>query len=178
MKKRQLLTALLALCLALTAAIPGALAYFTTNAQAQGGRTLRFGSNTEITEEFGEWQKRATIAAQPYTEPSFVRARAFSAYALSYNGGANWTAGSDGWYYYSTPVANLGEGVEQPAGTVAATEPLLISITVPGLSNGEEPEDFDVTVVYETVPAQYSEDGALVPNWSNAAVSGAGGGNA
>ncbi len=177
MNKRKLAPAALALLLALTAAVPPALAYFTASVRADGGRQLRFGSNTDITEEFANWTKHATISAEPYTEPSYVRARAFSAYETTISG-EGWTDGGDGWFYYATPVANLGEGAEQPAGTVAATGPLDIVITVPDVQKGEVPDGFDMPVVYESTPVRYNADGTPVPNGAAAFENGGQGGAA
>lgn len=171
MKKKRLALILLALGLALTTAIPGALAYFTTTTDAQGGRVLRFGSNTDITEEFGDWTKHVVISSQPVTQPAYVRARAFSVYPLTYSG-EGWTQSGDGWCYYALPIANLGEGETQPAGTVPATAALDIKITVPDLEEGTVPEGFEVTVVYETSPVRYTASGEPYPSWQTTVLPG------
>ncbi len=162
MKKRRFLLAVLALALAVTAALPSAWAYFTANTTAGGGRTVRLGDRTEITETFANWKKSLVITAEPVTQPLHLRARAYSTYELQYSG-ADWTQGGDGWWYYNYALANPGDDVAeeaQPAWTRRQSSPLEITIRVEGVPQGTVPEDFDVTVVYETIPVTYHADGS------------------
>ena len=175
MKKRHTLLAVLALVLVAATALPAALAYFTANTQASGGRTIELGGRTSITEEMKGWTKSIQITCEPVSQPMYVRARAFStnenvnvdgndlvAHTLTYEG-ANWTDGGDGWYYYNLPLANLGEGQNAPDGMTAQTEQLNIGIASPATApSGKEAEDFDVVVVYETAPVQYNTDGTMI----------------
>lgn len=161
MKKRHTLLGALALFLALTAALPSAWAYFTANASAGGGRTVRVSAYTDITEEFADWEKSVVVTAQPVTPPLYLRARAYSTYALEYRG-EEWTPGNDGWYYYNYALANPGEGddVALPAWARRQSGALKVIIRVDGAAPGTVPEDFDVTVVYETTPVVYNADGS------------------
>ena len=92
MKLKKLLLPLLAAVLVLSAAVPSAMAYFTTYTRAKGGYTIRLSRTTTITEEYGDWQKSVTIQN---TEGGavFVRARAYigeaSGIQLGYRNGFN-----------------------------------------------------------------------------------------
>lgn len=173
MKKRHALLVLLALTLAVLTALPPALAYFTANARASGGRTVQLGRKTEITEEFADWKKTVRIAANAVTRPCYVRVRAYSIadVPLTY-GGAGWTDGGDGWWYCDTPIANGGEGAQDPAWTTQETAPLVIEIHIKNVAPEQLPEELDVPVVYETTPVTYRADGSRVgpleSDWSPA----------
>lgn len=164
MKKRHTLLVLLALVLAVATALPSTWAYFTANARAGGGRTVQLDRNTEIVEEFADWTKVVTITTSPVTEPVHLRARAYSTYTLEYSG-EGWTDGGDGWWYYDWALANPGagtDGAELPAPAWSRKEAAPLSVAIRGVEVpvGEKPEDFDVTVVYETTPVQYQADGS------------------
>ena len=156
MKLKKLLLPLLAAVLVLSAAIPSAMAYFTTYTRAKGGYTIRLSRTTTVTEEYGDWQKSVTIQN---TEGGavFVRAKGFvgteSGIALNYSG-EGWSAGDDGWYYYYPAVI---------AG--ASSKPLLVSISnyPKALDAGD---NFNVIVVYESTPAKYNADGSPDPDWT------------
>lgn len=164
MKNKRILLALLALALALTTALPAAMAYFTANAQADGGRPIRLGGSTTIEEVLVGWEKQATITAAADSQPMWVRARAYSSYELKITAGAGWKQAEpdDGWYYFSTPLsANAaGNGPIPDTGSVQAADPFTVAIKdQPVAEVGKLPEDFDVVIVYETTPVQYDEKG-------------------
>ena len=156
MKLKKLLLPLLAAVLVLSAAVPSAMAYFTTYTRAKGGYTIRLSRTTTITEEYGDWQKSVTIQN---TEGGavFVRARAYigeaSGIQLGYSG-EGWSGSADGWYYYYPAVI---------AG--ASSKPLLVSISNYPKSP-DEGENFNVIVVYESTPAKYKADGSPDPDWT------------
>ena len=163
MKKTHALAAFLALVLAVTVSLPGAWAYFTANVRAGGGRTVQLQNQTEITEEFADWNKQITITAASGTQPVYVRARAYSTYGLTYTGEGWQRRDADGWYYYQTPLANPSEAQgAAPAWAQPGAAPLNVHITVEGAQQGETPEDFDVIVVYETTPVTYNADSSRV----------------
>lgn len=170
MKQAHKLLVLVALVLALTTMLPGALAYFTTNDSASGtGVALKVGNSTTIEETYKDWVKTLTIKNAANSAPVWVRARAYatdpSVIELTYKGyegNSNWEKRDDGWCYLKVPVA---------ADTEA--EKLNVLIGTKGASTGapEIPDadalPFDVTVVYEATPVQYGPDGnTLAPNWS------------
>lgn len=141
----------LALALVAGAAAPGALAYFTTYVTAQGGYQVQLKAvQSTPTEEFANWTKTVVVTNDEASGgPCFVRARAYagSQFGLSYQGDA-WSPGADGWWYHVAPVA--------PG---ASTEQLQVQIDVPdGFT-----DDFNVTVVYETVAA--TEDSPFSAAW-------------
>lgn len=174
MKKSRIWLAFLALALAVTTVLPGTWAYFTANARAGGGRTVRLQNETEIEESFsfGDWEKKVTITAAEGTQPVWVRARAYSAYGLDYaTEGTGWSLDqNDGWYYFNTPLANPvdadGKPVEPPQWTTTEADVLRVHVQVKDLEPGEVPEDFDVVVVYETTPVTYNEQGEPQANWN------------
>ena len=160
MKKMNLLLAALAVCLVLTAAIGSAWAYFTTYAVAKGGHVVELSDHRtpppNIEERFAAWVKYVRITNNEDGETVFVRVRAFGPekYPLTYlDENNNWTFGSDGWYYYNDPL---------PPGQ--RTPELQIKINdVP--EKAEYGDDFNVTVVYESIAAQTTENGDLYADW-------------
>lgn len=173
MKKRTMLgksvLALSAAALVAAAGLGSAYAYFTTYVGATGGYTLNLGDRTVIEEEVSNWIKHFRITSREDSEPIYVRARAYSGeiYNLEYSNpesapegapGGTWIPGADGFYYYSNEDGSLRivEGGE-------STSELLIEITNP-------PQDhtvsFNVVVVYESTPVQYTEDGAPYADWT------------
>lgn len=158
MKNKRILLALLALALAVTTALPAAMAYFTTNAQATGSRALKLGGTTTIEETMAEWTKEVTISADDNSQPMWVRARAYSTQTLVIVAEAegDWAAGGDGWYYFTTPLAKPADGktaVEKTTQLLVRIDPIKVS------GPNEIPDGFDVTVVYESAPVIYKDDG-------------------
>lgn len=152
--RKNILLAALAGVLILTPAVGGASAYFTTYTGAAGGRTLQVGSQPDIEEEFSGWVKTVTVTNSEGSQPVYVRARAFSGsgYGLNYQDETGrWTAGNDGFYYYSDAVEGGG-----------ATAPLKVSIT--GIP--EDGGSFNVAVIYESTPVQYRADGTPYADWN------------
>lgn len=146
-------TLLLTAGVVLTPGIGSASAYFTTYTGAAGGRILQVGSNPDMEEEFSGWAKTVTVTNSQDSQPIYVRARAFSggAYELNYeDGSGRWTAGSDGFYYYSE-IVNAGE----------STAPLKVGIQ--GIP--EEDGSLNVVVIYESTPVQYHGDGSPYADW-------------
>ncbi len=145
-----------------SARIDKAWSYFTTFATAAGGYTVHLGDNTTVNEEFSNWQKHIAIKNEAGAKPVYIRARAYCGadYELTYSDeSGKWTPASDGFYYYSDPVA----------GGETANE-LLVNIgNVP--EEVESIKDFNVVVVYESIPVLYNEDGTPDPNnpqyWEN-----------
>lgn len=168
MKNKRVLLALLALCLAVTAVTGSAWAYFTTNTEAVGTKTLQLGSHTTIEEAMaGQWTKQVTITAQANCQPLYVRARAYviADYPLTY-AGEGWTLASDGWCYYSGQLANPAAENGGPKDTAVESNVLSISFNT---DPTKYPEEFDVPVVYETAPVKYGTDGAAMsPTAANA----------
>lgn len=159
MKKTNLMLAASAVCLVLSATVNTASSYFTTYAEAKGGYTIELGDRTEISEKFSGWVKYVTITSAQDSKPVYVRAKAFagSMYTLEYSG-SGWTAGNDGYYYYSD-ILNASE----------STGELLVQISgVP--VNPDNEKSFNVVVVYESTPVVYREDGTSYADWNAANV--------
>ena len=98
-----------------------------------------------IEEKFENWSKYVTITSEAGSVPVYVRVKAFagSTYELKYEG-TEWTyKDADGYWYYNS--------VLQGGGT---TEVLRVGIdNIP--VNLKEGMNFNVVVVYETIPVQY-----------------------
>lgn len=163
MKRRDWCLAALAFVLIFTMAGGSAWAYFTTFAEARGSYPISLGDETTVQEEFSAWTKHVTITVSEDSEPVFIRARAFcgSQYSLVYSdAGGKWTPSSDGYYYYSDPVAAGG-----------STDVLDIKINdVP--EDVKDSASFNVVVVYETTPVLYREDGTAYADWTRKVDSG------
>lgn len=150
----------LALILALSLCVQGAMAYFTTYVAAEGGKILHLGRKTEIHEEFSNWTKSIVIEnvgdTNPDTQdlPCYVRVAYFagSQYTLSVTAGKGWKDGGDGYWYYE-PVLKLGE----------KTTALNIGI---GFPEENPPEDFNVVVIHENTDVLYTENGKPYADWS------------
>ena len=156
-KKKILLTAALAAVLVAVLAVGSTLAYFTAHTEAKGSAEVKLGYKTEITEEFKDMQKIVTITNNKDSkEPVWVRARAYSAFGLTYEGDGSWTGpDKDGFYTYKDPLA---------PGESTAT-PLTVSISAPAAD--ADTEEFNVIVTYECTKVLYDEDGnRLAPDWS------------
>ena len=156
------LFALLAV-LILSASVHSAWAYFTTYATARGGYTIEH--KTRINEKFSEWKKHVSISNDKDSGPVYVRAKGFcgSAYTLNYGESSNkWSLNEkDGYYYYSDILFGGGN-----------TEELVVEIgNIPeNIANSPDfdPADFNVVIIYETIPVLYDVSGknALPADWS------------
>ena len=141
---------LLAVVLVLSAGIGMASAYFTTYVTAKGGYVIHLNYETEIHEDVSQWTKRVSLYNREGSSPIFVRAKVFFAdpYTLEISG-ANWVLDSEGFYRYQLPVY----------GGQSTADELLIHIS--GIPEDAKPgDDFNVIVVYESVPALFNEDGS------------------
>lgn len=143
------------------AGIGKANAYFTTYARALGGQTINLGDETEIHEDYSEFKKTVSISnSADSNQAVYVRATAFggSQYELvegDETDKKNWgTRAADGYWYYAVPLER-GE----------TTGKLVISITDPTSDDpdkkpkAEDGKNFNIVVVYETVPAVQDGDG-------------------
>lgn len=192
MKKKSIFLFALAIVLILATSISGALAYFTTYAEAQGGHTIELGFNTDIDAEgFSAWTNHVIVINNEYSQPVYVRAKAFagSAYQLIYfDESGYWgprkkdsknevSSADDGYYYYSDILYGGQETTE-----------LLVRIenipTADTQSNDNMLYDgfsFNMVVIYEVTPVLYDEDGNPYADWSvtldSGSTSGEGGNN-
>ena len=149
-KRMNIISAALAVGLVCISSVQNANAYFTTYVTAKGGYEVSWKHKEEIHEELKEWSKHITITSKEGSVPVYVRVKAFagSNYELTYTGD-QWTE-KDGYYYYKSEL----QGGK-------TTETLLVDIkNIP-----KEPKDgmnFNVVVVYETIPVQYDKDGNMI----------------
>ena len=157
MKTRKIILPALAVILVIGLAVGTAIAYFTAHTEATGSVPVALGAKTEIEESIKDLDKVITIGNKG-PEAVWVRAKAYSAYELTYKG-EGWSEGEDDFYVY-------GDIVE--AGQTADT--LTVSITAPA---DEVTEEFNVIVVYECTKVMYDDDGNLLdPDWSLAVKKG------
>lgn len=157
MKKRQINKTL---CLALTAAVLAggisvgpAMAYFTTYTSAAGRQVLNLGfTTTKIHETVSEWTKHIQVENTGDYD-CYVRVKLFTGNKykdrLAVTPG-KWTAGEDGYYYYSDVLT--------PG---SLSDELLVKIDHTGLE-----EDFNVVVVQEYSPVLYDEAGNPYYDWT------------
>ena len=194
MRKLNILLAALIIALVPLAAISTSYAYFTTYTGAEGGYTLRLSEETnteetntgekekpveeekpedggdedtpeEIKEKFSAWTKHVTITNSQIV-PVYFRVKAYAPAPITPvysdpNGAAgdwNPVPGAGGYVYSKGPVA--------PG---ADTSTLDIEITgFPAAPT--DGETFDVVVVYEFTPVQYTPAGAPYADWTLALV--------
>ena len=119
-------------------------AYFTTYATAKGTVPVSLGTRTELTEEYADWKK--TISVKNTGDVTvYVRVKVFGGSQFTITAeGTNWSLGTDGYYYYSLPVA-VGETTENIVASIEKTTDVTSS--------------FNIIVVQECTPVMYDEDG-------------------
>ena len=189
MNKRKWVLVLLTFALILSASIQPAMAYFTTFVRAKGGHPVSMGDTTTIEETFKDWTKTVVIRNKEGSEPVFIRAKVIYTDLSNKLGftvaGTGWTAlQADGYYYYSSKepetseitilndVNDIKKGerkVNAMTGLTALeggqpTDPLIVTITnIP--EDPEKGDTFSVTVLYESTPVRYQENGTAYANW-------------
>lgn len=153
---RTTVLALAAVALALMAQLPMAWGYFSTYTEAKGRVVLQpWKVETEINEKVSDWTKHVVVTNSADGSPVYVRAKAFAGEGLdiTYETGGNWTLGEDGYYYYN--------GILEPK---AETPELLVKINNPP-KEGEDGQQFNVVVIYESTPVRYNEAGDAFADW-------------
>lgn len=180
MNKRKIALILLTLALIASASIEPAIAYFTTFVNAKGGYEISVGDTTTIEEDFSDWTKTVVIQNEDESEPVFIRTKVIYTNLKGELGftaaGTGWTQQqTDGYYYYSsvnptTDQITVGDKIVNAMTGLTAleggdpTNPFVVSITkIP-----EEPEEgdtFSVTVIYESTPVRYLENGTAYADW-------------
>lgn len=151
-KRMNIISAVLAVGLVCISSVQNANAYFTTYVTAKGGYEVSWKHREDINEEFRDWSKYITITSEAGSVPVYVRVKAFagSTYGLVYEGDG-WTYSSaDGYCYYNS--------VLQGGGTAAGLRVGIDNVPV----NPKDGMDFNVVVVYETIPVQYGADGSMI----------------
>lgn len=150
MRLQKVVPVLLAVALICLSKVEHANAYFTTYVTSIGGYTVRWGHHEKIEESFNDWSKYVSISSQEGSVPVFVRVRAFCGAdcKLEYTGN-DWTRSGD-YYYYNKPLM----------GGEKTTALRIAIVDIP--DNPKEDDNFNVVVIYETVPAQYSADGVML----------------
>ena len=123
------------------AAVPPAMAYFTTYVEAEGGYPITLGNETTIEEKVENMEKHIVLT------------NTGSQITLTMSG-SSWNQGEDGYWYYSDIVPVSGN-----------TEELLAQIAIPE----EYKESFNVVVVQECTPVLYEEDGTPYADWNRIA---------
>lgn len=180
MNKRKWVLVLLTFALILSASIQPAIAYFTTYVRAKGGHPVSIGDTTTIEETFKDWTKTVVIRNKGGSEPVFIRAKVIYTDLSGKLGftaaGTGWTAlQTDGYYYYSSANPTTStitvdkRAVNAMAGLTPldggkGTDPLIVTITnIP--EDPEKGDTFSVTVLYESTPVRYQENGTAYANW-------------
>ena len=180
MNKRKIVLLLLTLALIASASIQPAIAYFTTYVRAKGGHPVSIGDTTTIEETFKDWTKTVVIRNKEGSEPVFIRAKVIYTDLSGKLGftaaGTGWTAlQADGYYYYSSAnpttstitvdkrTVNAMAGLT-PLDGGKGTDPLTVTITNRP-ADPEKGDTFSVTVLYESTPVRYQENGTAYANW-------------
>lgn len=152
MKIKTLIPALFAVGLICMSQVRSANAFFTTYVTAKGGYEVYYIRDTKLEEEFNNWNKYVKITNKEGSIPVYVRVKAFSGsmYSLLY-AGEGWSySETDGYYYYDQPLYG-GE-------TTKALKVFIDNIPV----NPEEGDNFNVVVIYETIPIAYNEQNEVI----------------
>lgn len=152
----------LAAALALSATVGITGAYFTTYAAAKGSVEISLQDETSIDETVTNMTKHVVISNDVPENGSsisvFVRAKAFSGstYPLVYTSAdGKWKLGDDGYYYYETPL--------EPGQKTSVLDVAITNVPTANLKPGQ---NFDVSVVYETTPALYDDEGNAYADWN------------
>lgn len=145
-----------------------ALSYFTTYAQAKGGRALILEEKTDLDEEVisDEDSLRKEVRVRNTGETDcYIRVKVFAGSQVGQvqnssmvsTAGENWREAEDGFWYYESIVPAGGE-----------TEKLTVRITLPSEENREylEIRNFDVIVVEECTQVRYDAAGNAYADWN------------
>jgi hypothetical protein len=132
----------------LTASMGMTLAYFSDTDPAEGGAVLLLSGKTEIEEHADEGSKTIKITnVSPDPVDVVARVKVIAPVDVTWNAGAGWVDGKDGWWYYTEVI---------PQGD-SSTE-LKVTWEIP---EDSEIENYDVIVLHESAPAVYKESGAI-----------------
>ena len=165
MNKRIKAGIIIAVMILMTAmiSVPSTLAYFTAYTRIKGTVSVVLNETCDFKEEKGKdpedkdddtyYDKIVTITAGEDSDPIFVRVRAFASSEiqerLEYVTKGEWTE-SDGWYVYND--------------VLYANDKAVMRILIDKINLDEE--TFNVSVVYEYIPAIVNENGEFVPDWN------------
>ena len=142
-----------------------ALAYFTSNASAEGGFFLRLEPDTEIRETYGSRTKHVVVENKIESVPLYVRIKAFSSMSVSYDGTGWGEPADDGWVYYDgildpgSETPSIDVTIEFPTGGTSTTTNPDGTVTTTEIPAPQSGDEHDVIVVYETTPVLYDESG-------------------
>ena len=159
MKRKRIITTILALALLAAVAIEPAVAYFTATRTNAGAVIIDVGNRTTIEEpDVVEWTKHIVVNCKEDSVPVYVRARAYAGvtFPLEYTvpEGSKWKDGGDGWWYYED-ILYPGQSTE---------EELLVHIgNVP--KDAVEGDYFNVSIVSEDTPVLYDAEGNPYADW-------------
>ena len=156
MKKLNLFLSGLLLVMIISTGIGTAMAYFTDTTSAAGGRTVSVEYHATPDETIENNLKAITITADENSGLIYVRAKVYSVHDITYTSRTDkrWAQVADKdtrelWWVYKEPLE---------AGQ--STGPLIAEIHFP---EGEEGDSTNVIVITEYTPAQYDDDGNLLP---------------
>lgn len=155
MKKSSKILLSAALVMIIAAMMIPAWSYFTTYAAARGVQTIHLGENTRINEDFDNWTKKLQVVNEDKNVTVFIRAKAFSGKnnPISYNG-TGWTENTeDGYWYCDEPII--------PGGVTPYLNVVIEEPKDPKLN-----DQFNVVVIYESIPARYNADGEAYADWT------------
>ncbi len=143
----------LSVTLGMTAFAGTAFAYFTSNTQATGGHTIQLGYSTDVNEEIVDGNKRISMTNTGNTDV-MVRIQLFygtgvnNSITVEIPGAEGWTNTGDTWTYSEVLMPG------------ASTTVLPVNVTA---KEGTDLSSFDITVIGQTSPVYYDEDGNAVP---------------
>ena len=169
MKKNKWLLLLIAVVLIAVSGVGTAMAYFTTYVTAKGGYVIHLEDKTEIIEDVISWTKDVQILNKEGSSDVFVRVKAFSDDEIQLEfRGEDWIPGEDGFYYYQKPLKGGETTPKLQIHIGPAPEGSELHI-LKDPKDAKPGEDFNVIVVYESVPAIYTEGGEpdLQKAWSD-----------
>ena len=153
---------LLAVAMITGAQIRPAWGYFTSYTRAEGVIGIHLGDTTTVEERFQDWEKTVVVTNGTDSNPVFVRVAAFAGaqYSLIFNDTTGaWTQGSDGYYYYNSPLDGGASTTSLPIQIRDANGNRVSGIT--------DSSTFNVVVVFESTPVLYQEDGTPYADWNN-----------
>lgn len=155
MKKLNLFLSGLLLVMIISTGIGTAMAYFTDTTSAAGGRTVSVEYHATPDETIENNLKAITITADENSGLIYVRAKVYSVHDITY------TRSDDGWVQVADKdTGELWWVYTQPLEAGQSTTRLIAEIQFP---EGEEGDSTNVIVITEYTPAQYDDDGNLLP---------------
>lgn len=156
-KSTFLILTALAVVLLISSVSGVAYAYFTTYVTAHGGRTVELETEITVREELQDLKKTVRIVNTGECD-CWVRVKAVipAGYQVVFSNDANWVQQEDGFWYFTAQLPVSAE----------TASPFVVSVTGLPKINGEQPHEFNVVILAESIPCAGIDEEWMDAAWS------------